>query len=310
MALGINESFWVGTVEDINDPLQLGRAKIRIYGIHSLDKNDTPTRLLPWSIPIQPIYSAAFSTIGISPTGLLVQSTVIGFFADTDKQIPVMLGTIAGMPAETKDGKINDIPAPARGVKDYDNDLIGFEPPSKFSQTAKYPYNQVWKTQAGHLIELDSTPKDERIQIRHATGTYLQIDNTGTITIKTVDETYNITKKNRADWVGKDWAVKTIGNKTESVEGELIIETQKSRGDVMHDDWSIEVGGNMAQAIDGTAFLDVGGNTEIRSDENMKIFSAEKLRIFSDKKIVIKAPKIRIESGTPDPDDDSEEDES
>ena len=56
---------------------------------------------MPWAFPIQPITSAAISGIGVSPTGLVPGSWVIGFFRDgANSQEPVILGSIGGIPEE------------------------------------------------------------------------------------------------------------------------------------------------------------------------------------------------------------------
>ena len=72
--------WWHGVVEDIGDPLRLGRCRVRIFGYHTDNLLDLPTADLPWAYPMQPITSATISGIGQSPTGLLVGSHVFGFF--------------------------------------------------------------------------------------------------------------------------------------------------------------------------------------------------------------------------------------
>ena len=54
-----------GVVEDRNDPLSLGRVRIRFVGLHSEDKLKIKTEDLPWAYPVQPITSAAMNGIGI-----------------------------------------------------------------------------------------------------------------------------------------------------------------------------------------------------------------------------------------------------
>lgn len=88
-------NWWIGVVEDRNDPEKLGRVKIRIYGYHTDNKVLLPTDDLPWAIPIHPITSAASSGIGITPVGPLTGTWVMGFFLDgEDMQQPAFLGTI------------------------------------------------------------------------------------------------------------------------------------------------------------------------------------------------------------------------
>lgn len=40
-----------GLVEDNNDPEDIGRLKVRIYGIHNIDGKETPIEELPWAYP-------------------------------------------------------------------------------------------------------------------------------------------------------------------------------------------------------------------------------------------------------------------
>lgn len=88
--------WWIGVVEDRNDPEKIGRCRVRIYGYHTDDKKLLPTKDLPWAVPVQPITSAAISGIGSSPLGPLPGTWILGFFLDgADSQQPAMLGTIA-----------------------------------------------------------------------------------------------------------------------------------------------------------------------------------------------------------------------
>jgi len=95
--------WWIGTVEDRGsgqfsgekDNLKMGRIKVRIHGHHTEDKGKLPTKDLPWCYVMLPVTSASISSIGHSPTGIVENSKVVGFFMDDDAgQIPVAIGTI------------------------------------------------------------------------------------------------------------------------------------------------------------------------------------------------------------------------
>ena len=89
----------VGVVEDRFDPLYLGRCRVRWLGWHTKDKMDLPTSLLPWAFPLMPITSASQTGVGMSPTGPVEGSWVMGFFRDGDAaNDPVMIGTLGGRP--------------------------------------------------------------------------------------------------------------------------------------------------------------------------------------------------------------------
>lgn len=91
---------YFGIVEDVNDPRELGRARVRIFGIHTYDKVLIPTEGLPWAVVVQPTTSAANSGIGITPK-LLPGTLVMIVFTDPDEmQSPIIVGTI---PSELKE---------------------------------------------------------------------------------------------------------------------------------------------------------------------------------------------------------------
>lgn len=89
-------NWWVGVVEDRNDPEKLGRCKVRIFGYHTDNKEILPTKDLPWAWPIQPITSAGMSGKGQTPLGVLPGTWVIGFYLDgNDMQQPAFFGVIS-----------------------------------------------------------------------------------------------------------------------------------------------------------------------------------------------------------------------
>ncbi len=85
-------TWWVGVVERIDDPLGVGRCKIRIFGWHTDDLQKLPTEDLPWALPVNsPNVSKGFSTFREG-------DYVFGFFQDgMSAQAPVVMGVMAGL---------------------------------------------------------------------------------------------------------------------------------------------------------------------------------------------------------------------
>jgi hypothetical protein len=102
-------NWWIGVVEDRNDPEKMGRCKVRIFGYHTDDKDDLPIKDLPWAWPIQPITSAGISGKGTSPLGPLPGSWVVGWFLDgKDMQQPAFFGVISARAGEMTFDPSND----------------------------------------------------------------------------------------------------------------------------------------------------------------------------------------------------------
>ena len=91
--------WWHGVVEDRQDPLYLGRCKVRILGWHTEDKAELPTASLPWAQVLMPITSASQTNVGHAPVGPVEGTWVMGFYRDGElAQEPVIMGTIPGIP--------------------------------------------------------------------------------------------------------------------------------------------------------------------------------------------------------------------
>lgn len=110
-----------GIVEDRQDPLKIGRVRVRIHGIHSPDKQYISTPDLPWAQVMLPTTSAGLSGFG-TQHGLVEGSTVVVFFRDEELcQQPVVIGSTAGIPASGFREAIDDVLItrdPERGFND------------------------------------------------------------------------------------------------------------------------------------------------------------------------------------------------
>lgn len=87
----------IGEVRNIeDDPSKSGRVKVRIYN-EQHDETTIPDEDLPWALPIQPITSAAYNGVGVTPHGLLVGSRVIVAYLPDDhsQQYPLILGSFS-----------------------------------------------------------------------------------------------------------------------------------------------------------------------------------------------------------------------
>ena len=59
-----------------------------------------------------------------------------------------------------------------------------------------YPFNHVFQTESGHIMEFDDTPNSERIHMYHKSGTFTEIDANGTQVNRIVGDKYEILERN------------------------------------------------------------------------------------------------------------------
>lgn len=86
--------WFIGVVEEVgNDVPRLGRAKVRIYGVHA-DASEIPTADLPYAQVLVPTTEGGVSGIGQNPN-LMVGAQVFGIFLDGEtSQLPLVIGSI------------------------------------------------------------------------------------------------------------------------------------------------------------------------------------------------------------------------
>lgn len=88
--------WWVGIVENNVDPTGIGRCQVRIFGWHTDNTSQLPSKDLPWA---HPMYSINTSMAFGVPS---VQDWVVGFFMDGESaQMPVMMGVLPGIKPST-----------------------------------------------------------------------------------------------------------------------------------------------------------------------------------------------------------------
>jgi len=91
--------WWVGEVEDNEDPLELGRVKVRILGYYTNftagTTDNLPTKFLPWATVLQHTSQAGNDGQGESCGQLQPGAIVLGFFLDGEySQMPCVMGVM------------------------------------------------------------------------------------------------------------------------------------------------------------------------------------------------------------------------
>lgn len=153
---------WNGVVEATNDPLKLGRCRVRIFGWHSDNKQEIPTDHLPWANIVLPANgSKTFSTP-------LEGDFVVGYFADgKNAQIPLVTGVIPGYVSQAFNMTKGFAP-------DEKIDLIRKDRPVDRAPTTEIGKSTVTRIAQG--IVKGSSAANTNISLEHACDFKFQID--------------------------------------------------------------------------------------------------------------------------------------
>ena len=409
--------WWIGVVEDRDDPDLIGRVRVRCLGYHTHDLEDIATDDLPWAHVILPPTAPYGAMHNLTP-GMWV----MGFWKDPQSmQEPVVSGVLPGFPSKgadpsrgfsdpysestsdsqnskykikpdygpypvrteeqdtsrlargktepheeiaERDGlatsgvptalsqpivKIGEDPASKDFTGDYydavneasstswnepkttDLSLKGQDKENKYytenveikkSVTGKnpetledrtpsiprrnteYPYNRVYESESGHIVEIDDTPYAERMYRKHRTGTFQEWDADGNAVTRIIGNNYTIVcgtdfvnvkgdvnltiDSNCKTYIKGDWDIQVDGNKTETVKGN-VIETYTSTADFTHETIvtgtrTETVSEKVTENYKKEKSEEVGGNlTEnYKSNQNTKVGSVRKLQSGSE----------------------------
>lgn len=253
--------WWLGVVEGRDDPLNLGRVQVRLFGHHTDNLNELPVSDLPWALPA---VSPNSTMLNASP---IVGDYVFGFFTDGQaSQAPIILGVFPGVPkggSNPSKGFSEGTFYPAgepttsrlyRNEK-IDQTVIGqhnssldtgvstasggswSEPKSQYATVP--PYNKVMQTESGHVMEMDDTKGAERIQLAHKAGTFFEIAPDGSKVTKVVGTNYEIFISDNNVHVKGQCNITVDGNAGIYVKGDAV---QKVDGKV---DWTVAGDVNM-----------------------------------------------------------------
>jgi hypothetical protein len=172
--------WWIGIVEDINDPLTLGRCKVRCFGYHPAKKtNLVPTEDLPWALTIHPLNTP---NLYASPK---VGEWVFGFFLDSlSAQEPAILGYLPAIP-EAATEYFGTAPNLIRNFARVN--------------TANNSANTICWEIGNNVVEIVTqslTEANGHILIEHKTGAKVNIDSNGKISIYTPTNDISIESPN------------------------------------------------------------------------------------------------------------------
>jgi len=182
---------WRAIVVTAKDPLKLGRVKVRIPEL----LGDLE---FAWANVLLPVGGKGTGGFGVPKQ----DAEVYVQFVSEDPQRPIVVGATHSQPAEDSTAPLaaKGDPDPVRDTRGTDTALsaAGYtltEPPDPYAPV--YPNNEVYKAASGHLIEIDSTPGQERISITHGVSkSFLEFHTNGDVVFTAKGKAYVLTEGN------------------------------------------------------------------------------------------------------------------
>lgn len=179
---------------------------------------------------------------------------------------------------------------------------------------AKYPFNNVWQSESGHVLEFDDTAGRERINLYHRKGTFTEIDHNGTQVNFIVGDGYQIYERNGFVHVSGALNVTVDGAHTLRVEGTSDVEIHGETNINIHSNATLNVAGNMNVTAGGNMFLKAGGTFAVDAAAiHLNSGLAAGLRTvsrkeassvnFSDLSVLVRAEEVAVDYEVTDEDD-------
>ncbi len=274
--MGIDGFVWfIGVVEDRNDPSKLGRVRVRYVGHHTDDKSKIPTKDLPWAHVMHPVTDPSMNGMGNTPTFMVEGTWVVGFFMDAeDKQQPVIMGTLPGVPDEKPDTskgfydpngvyprtnrlEESDINRLARAEVGYRHEV----------QTKKATHRITTDTGVGNgfteIPVVGGSPFQEKVSAYAARYPYNHVFETESGHIKEFDDTPKEERIHEYHTSGTYYEVSGSGNRTVKVVGDGYHIIAGSDYAYVDGHCNLTVASNCRTYVKGDYDLRVDGNMEI-----------------------------------------------
>lgn len=133
------------------------------------------------------------------------------------------------------------------------HNLTGFDQPN----THKYPFYRQEHTRSGHTIDINDTPGNERIMIRHRSGRGIDIQSDGRILISATSQA-NVSDGNYELIVNQDGSL-TFGNLKINVQGDFNLNVGGSYN-IQAQEKTESITGNSTEFIQGTKTQTIQGS--------------------------------------------------
>jgi predicted chitinase len=150
-----------------------------------------------------------------------------------------------------------------------------------------YPFNKVFESEGGHVLEFDDSPQGERINLYHSKGSFIEIDPNGSQINYIVGDGYYIVENNGNIFVNGACNITTGSDCNILCQGNANVEVSGTSDIVLHDtvnigcatDLNLAVGGDFNVLVEGNYNVEVGKTSNHRAIGTMSIESTDALKL-------------------------------
>jgi hypothetical protein len=277
----------IGVVEDIRDPLEMGRVRVRIMGKHNELLSELPLDKLPWSLCLSGVFPKVsdwvlLSTVSandeivvgkINSMSNTHQEENLGFY-DPSASLPHKIA--ADLPATSRGDYMKspafiskekssptNVPIAQKAQNDTEEEDAAAAAWSmvEVSKTNApvYPYNDTVKeSSSGHILEFDDTPGNERVSLFHGIGTYLEMHESGDQVSVVQGDGYEVVLQGKNVYIGGSCNLTIQGDSNILVKGDHTLEVEG--------DYNLNIKGSLNTHVNNNLNQEVAGDTNMTND--------------------------------------------
>ena len=323
----------IGVVEDRNDPLKLGRVRVRILGLHSPDrKSDIRIADLPFATVMQP---PNVSTAGPTISQLVEGTWVVVMFLDQNMQDPLVLGSVPTS-SRSEEPNYNDGFSDPFGVfprwqGDSEVSLVTDEERwqehptyearkdnrvTEIQQAKKYAVPTVSSTTPDEEYERTTWDEPDLRGSQESNYPYNSVREFEAGQLEEVDSTSDNTRITNSHQsgsyheilhdgttttkiVGEGYSI-TLQNHNMFVQGDLNVTVEGNMRHMVEGDYTLEVGGSMFTYIDGNRETKINSSDvkEISVDESINVLEKRSIHVTGDQRVLIDGNETNVTGGS------------
>ena len=126
--------------------------------------------------------------------------------------------------------------------------------------SSQYPYNHVFESESGHVMEVDDTPDKERLLRYHKRGTFEEIHPDGQRVVKVVGKNYEIIMSDNNIFIDGNVNLTATGNYNHLIKGDYVLEVEGNYTRKIHKSEQVKIGARGSEKGGGNLEEEINGN--------------------------------------------------